>query len=163
MCINLFGMLVGKPERATRLMRALIGEDVARVRSVAVEWAPEPAADFLADRTAFDAMAEYERHDGSLVLLGIETKLTDSFSQKLYYSLLLSRLRSSSPVSIAAEGADTDAIRKTVRIVMWLAAPKFHPLLGTATLSPLEWLNKQLAPDQIELRFLDLGPLLGKY
>jgi hypothetical protein len=84
MCFNLFGPLVGNPERATRLVRALVGADVARVRRVAIEWAPEPSAEYLADRTAFDAMAEYEHADGSLVLLGIETKLTDSFSQSPY-------------------------------------------------------------------------------
>lgn len=39
---------------------------------------------YLGARTAFDAMIEYERADGSLVLVGIETKLTDSFSQKPY-------------------------------------------------------------------------------
>lgn len=84
MCLNLFGALVGQPERATRLMRALADDDVARVLRVAVEWAPAPAPDYLDDRTAFDAMVEYERRDGSVVLLGIETKLTDSFSQKPY-------------------------------------------------------------------------------
>jgi hypothetical protein len=84
MCFNLFGPLVAQPERATRLVRALVGDDVARVRCVAIEWAPEPATEYLADRTAFDAMVEYERRDGSVALLGIETKLTDSFSQKPY-------------------------------------------------------------------------------
>jgi hypothetical protein len=84
MCVNLFGALVDQPERSTRLLRALVGDDVARVRRVAVEWAPEPAADYLGDRTAFDAMVEYERRDGAVVLLGIETKLTDTFSQKPY-------------------------------------------------------------------------------
>ena len=84
MCFNLFGMLVGNEARATRLVRAWLGDEVARVRRVAIEWAPEPASAYLDDRTAFDAMIEYERADGALVLVGIETKLTDSFSQKLY-------------------------------------------------------------------------------
>jgi hypothetical protein len=84
MCFNLFGPLVAQPERATRLVRALVGDDVTRVTKVAIEWAPEPAAEYLADRTAFDAMVEYERGDGSMVLVGVETKLTDSFSQKPY-------------------------------------------------------------------------------
>jgi hypothetical protein len=84
MCFNLFGPLVEQPERATRLLRGLIGDDLARVRNVAIEWSPQPAADYLGDRTAFDAKVEYERRDGSVVLLGIETKLTDSFSQKPY-------------------------------------------------------------------------------
>ncbi len=84
MCFNLFGALVRQPERAVRLLRPLLGDDVARVRRVAIEWAPAPTTNYLGDRTAFDAMIEYERPDGSLVLVGIETKLTDSFSQKPY-------------------------------------------------------------------------------
>ena len=84
MCFNLFGPLVGRTERATRLVRPLLGGDVARVRRVAIEWAPSPAESYLADRTAFDAMIEYERADGALVLVGIETKLTDTFSLKPY-------------------------------------------------------------------------------
>lgn len=84
MCFNLFGPLVNDPERATRLLVPLLGGEVVRVRRVAIEWAPSPAASFLGDRTAFDAMIEGERPDGSLVLIGVETKLTDSFSQKPY-------------------------------------------------------------------------------
>jgi hypothetical protein len=84
MCFNLFGPLVDRPERATRLLRGLVGHEIARVRRVGIEWAPEPAADYLGDRTAFDAVIEYERPDGALALLGIETKLTDSFSQRPY-------------------------------------------------------------------------------
>lgn len=84
MCFNLMGPLVGQPERATRLVRALVGDEVARVHSVAIEWAPEPAANHLNDRTAFDAFVDYERPDGSRAALGIETKLTDSFSQRPY-------------------------------------------------------------------------------
>ncbi len=85
MCFNLFGPLAVNAERATRLVKSLLGADeVARVSRVAIEWAPDPAASYLGDRTAFDAVVEYERPDGSRALLGIETKLTDSFSQKAY-------------------------------------------------------------------------------
>ena len=84
MCFNLFGPLVDAPERATRLLGALIGDDLARVTRVAIEWAPAPAHEYLDDRTAFDAFVEYERRDGTLVAFGVETKLTDSFSQKPY-------------------------------------------------------------------------------
>jgi hypothetical protein len=53
-------------------------------RHSAIEWAPEPAVDYLADRTAFDAFFEVELADGSLAFVGIETKLTDAFSDKRY-------------------------------------------------------------------------------
>ena len=85
MCFNLFGPLVANAERATRLARALLGADeVARVVRVAIEWAPEPPSEYLGDRTAFDAVIDYLRPNGELVLLGVETKLTDSFSQQEY-------------------------------------------------------------------------------
>jgi hypothetical protein len=84
MCFNLFGPLVDAPERASRLLGALVGTDLARVTQVAIEWAPAPAYEYLDDRTAFDAFFEYERHDGTRVAVGVETKLTDSFSQKPY-------------------------------------------------------------------------------
>ncbi len=82
MCFNLFGPLVDAPERATRLLGALIGDDLVRVKRVAIEWAPAPAHEYLDDRTAFDAFVEYERRDGTCVAFGVETKLTDSFSQR---------------------------------------------------------------------------------
>ena len=42
MCFNLFGPLVDAPERASRLLGALIGDDLARVTRVSIEWAPAP-------------------------------------------------------------------------------------------------------------------------
>ncbi len=59
-------------------------ESVAEVTRVAIEWAPEPASDYLGDRTAFDAFVEYRTQEGDLCALGIETKLTEPFSQKVY-------------------------------------------------------------------------------
>jgi hypothetical protein len=51
---------------------------------VIFEYAPEPAAEYLNDRTAFDAFIEYRHLDGKLGFVGIETKLTEPFSPKLY-------------------------------------------------------------------------------
>jgi hypothetical protein len=84
MCCNLFGPLVDNPERATRMVRALLGDEVRSVVRVAIEWSPTPAAEYLGDLTAFDAFMDYERADGTRAALGIETKLTDTFSQKPY-------------------------------------------------------------------------------
>ena len=47
---------------------------------------PGAPHEYLDDRTAFDAFVEYERRDGTRVAFGVETKLTDSFSQKPYDS-----------------------------------------------------------------------------
>ena len=84
MCFNLFGELALDLELATVLARALWGDHVRKVTSVRFEWAPSPAAEYLNDKTAFDAVIEYEGSDGKLGFVGIETKLTEPFSEDFY-------------------------------------------------------------------------------
>ena len=83
MCFNLFGYLQLNLDLASRTFAAL-DPDVERVTDVRMEYAPEPAADYLNDRTAFDALVAYERKGGGRGFFGIETKLTEKFSQKEY-------------------------------------------------------------------------------
>lgn len=85
-CFNLFGPLARDCNLATRLLETLPQLNVARVRSVALEFTPDPAEEYLGDGTAFDAFIDYERRDGSRAFLGVETKLTDTFSQNNYDS-----------------------------------------------------------------------------
>ena len=80
MCFNLFGPLVRDLKLATTLWRQLLGDQVAKVEMVAIEWAPKPPAEYLDDKTAFDAFVEYRRPDGKLAFIGIETKLAEPFS-----------------------------------------------------------------------------------
>jgi hypothetical protein len=83
-CFNLFAPLALDLELATRLVNSLPGlPDGLRVTQVACEFAPSPAH-HLRDRTAFDAWIEYARPDGRLGFVGIETKLTEPFSNKSY-------------------------------------------------------------------------------
>ena len=84
MCFNLFGELRQDLDLATTLTRALWGDHVRSVTDVRFEWAPTPRADYLDDRTAFDAIIEYEASDGRLGFVGIETKLTEPFSEVDY-------------------------------------------------------------------------------
>jgi len=85
MCFNLFGPLVDDLDFATAAFGALLGPgEVARVTQVTFEYAPEPKCEYLSDGTAFDAFVTYERPDGGVAFLGIETKLTEPFSQKRY-------------------------------------------------------------------------------
>jgi hypothetical protein len=84
LCFNLFGHLGLHLDLATRLMDALFPGEVKRVTRVVVEHAPEPKAEYLNDRTAFDAFIEYVGHDDRPAFLGIETKLTEPFSPKVY-------------------------------------------------------------------------------
>ncbi len=82
MCFNLFGPLVDDHDLARRVLQELVSDDVAEVTQVALEFAPQPASEYLDDRTAFDAFIAYRRADGELSFVGIETKLTEPFSQK---------------------------------------------------------------------------------
>lgn len=86
MCFNLFAPLqVMTPALATACVAALLPDPVAwhRFERVAFEYAPSPKHEFLDDGTAFDAFIEFEQPDGSVGFIGIETKLTEPFSQKI--------------------------------------------------------------------------------
>ncbi len=84
MCFNLFGPLVRDHELAKNLLATIVPENFSEVIRVEIEWAPEPVTNYLNDHTAFDAFIEYWTEDGQLVGLGIETKLSEPFSQKAY-------------------------------------------------------------------------------
>jgi hypothetical protein len=84
MAFNLFGPLIDAPDLATRLFRTLLPDRIERVTRVQIEEAPEPASEYLADNTSFDAFVEYLRPDGARGFVGIETKLTEPFSAKRY-------------------------------------------------------------------------------
>ena len=84
MCFNLFGPLVDDLTLATRLVGALPGlPRNIHVTHVALEYAPKKSR-HLGDATSHDAFVEYELPDGGLGFIGIETKLTELFSDKSY-------------------------------------------------------------------------------
>ncbi len=84
LCFNLFGELAADHALAQRLLDGLAGLDVAEVLEVKIEYAPEPASEYLDDCTAFDAFVDYRRRDGAQAFLGVETKLTEPFSEQHY-------------------------------------------------------------------------------
>lgn len=86
MCFNLFGELALNHDNATDIVRALWGTHVKRVTAVQIEWSPQPASEYLDDRTAFDAFVEYEDDAGQAGFIGVEVKLTEPFSQRRYDS-----------------------------------------------------------------------------
>lgn len=84
MCFNLFGPLCADAKLGTRLIRTLPGmQKIQEVTKVQVEYAPDKSK-HLNDSTAFDAYVEYIGKDGTKGFVGIETKLTEPFSQKKY-------------------------------------------------------------------------------
>lgn len=86
MCFNLFGLFVKRPALATQLLRIFPELELDEVIEVKLEYAPQPNFEYLGDCTSFDAFVDYRRTDGTRALLGIETKLTEPFSQKQYDS-----------------------------------------------------------------------------
>jgi hypothetical protein len=84
MCFNLFGPWALDHDLATHVLKQILPGQVDHVTKVLFEHAPQPASEYLNDRTAFDAFVEYTRPDGCLGFIGIETKLTEPFSQKHY-------------------------------------------------------------------------------
>ncbi|MBK6877295.1 MAG: hypothetical protein IPG99_12805 [Ignavibacteria bacterium] len=45
---------------------------------------PQPASEYLNDRTAFDAYFEYFTKETNHGIIGVEVKFTEPFSQKVY-------------------------------------------------------------------------------
>lgn len=80
MCFNLFAPLALDLVMASRLIAGLLGLDgTLHVTGIRIEYAP-PKEQHLNDKTAFDIWIEYERGD-IRGFLGVETKLTEPFSQ----------------------------------------------------------------------------------
>jgi len=82
MAFNLFGPLHDDPDLAALLLDPLLPGGVGTAE-VDVEWAP-PRKLHLDDATSFDVVVRYVRADGRRAIAGIETKLTEPFSQKVY-------------------------------------------------------------------------------
>ena len=76
MCFNLFGPLVSNPTIATAAIRAWWPNAPGRFRKVRFEWSPGRQIEgrFLENRSAFDVAFELELEDGSLGVIGVETK-----------------------------------------------------------------------------------------
>ncbi len=84
MCFNIFGTLRMHPNLLTELLNALLPLNVKEVEAVICEAAPLPAADYLDDRSAFDAVIFFVDTAGSRRFLAVETKYTEAFSQLRY-------------------------------------------------------------------------------
>jgi len=81
MCFNLFGPMVKDVELTTRLFKLIIPIEFNTVEYVTIEHVLEPASEYLNDKTAFDAFVELSLPGGRHGFVGIETKLTEPFSQ----------------------------------------------------------------------------------
>lgn len=85
MCFNLFGMMKNDLLLATDFWKIHFPE-IKEIIRVELEYAPQPAAKYLNDRTAFDSYFEYITVNSKKGLIGIEVKFTEPFSQQHYDS-----------------------------------------------------------------------------
>jgi len=83
LCFNLFGHLRAYPEHAATVLSATFDLDIAKIETIEVEWAPDPPL-HLGDKTAFDAYVQYTTSSGSRGFIGVETKYTENFTQRVY-------------------------------------------------------------------------------
>ena len=81
MCFNLFAPLALDEAMGAVLLGAFLDREVARVVRVIIEHAPKPKSEYLDDATSFDTFVEYVEPGGQRAFVGIETKLTEPFSQ----------------------------------------------------------------------------------
>ncbi len=90
MCFNMFVPLRLAVERneefVNRLFRELLIEvgvkqSVKRILRIEIEYVPLPIAEYLNDKTAFDAFVVYEMEGNQKGILGIEAKYTDSLGK----------------------------------------------------------------------------------
>ncbi|MDR3627266.1 MAG: hypothetical protein P4L45_10560, partial [Ignavibacteriaceae bacterium] len=84
MCFNLFGLMVRDLDLATQLWNSIFPKEIKIIKKILLEYSPEPNRNFLNDATAFDAFIEYVNFNDDLCFIGIETKLTEPFSQANY-------------------------------------------------------------------------------
>lgn len=122
MAFNLFGPLVAELDVATQLLAAVLPGGVSEVTSVKIEYAPEPASEYLNDRTAYDAFIEYIDGDGERAFVGVETKLSEPFSQKRYEYVDLDEKPNRYRVVTEAEGSPW------LELVPELTEPKWNQL-----------------------------------
>ncbi len=71
--------------------------------------------------------------------------------EALVYARLLHHVRQR---HIAGAGDGLEATRRAERIIMWLVAPEYHPLVVADGDSPIRWINEGMADDSVELRVL---------
>ncbi len=76
--------------------------------------------------------------------------------ESFYYGRLLHWIRVGLPDGrqIQGEGAGYEAARRAERIIVWLIAPRVHPLVYSRGDSPLRWLNQALEGSGLEFKIL---------
>lgn len=121
----------------------------------ATTWTPskKSAVDMWAPSPDGRVLHLFELKDAGNAPLGI-------LSEAVYYGLLLGYVRSTggnSSIQVLPKAVGLTAARNATRIVMWLVAPSFHPLVFEKQDSPLSWLNTAAQEWGVEFRILPIA------
>lgn len=153
LCFNLFGPLAADLGLATSLLRATLPAEIQEVTGIEFEVAPEPASEYLGDKTAFDVLIRYVRPDGAPGFIGVEVKLTEPFSQKAYDMLSYQRLTAmvGSPFDPLHRAELVDARWNQLwRNHLLVQAVKAHPSTPSGTVGWLAVVRHPLDQDAAE-------------
>lgn len=114
MAFNLFGPLHLDADLARTLLDPLLPGGVSSAK-VDVEWAPDPAT-HLNDATSFDVVIRYATRRGQPAIAAVETKLTEPFSPKKYYT---ARYRETARKSSVWKNPDSPALAESAWNQIW--------------------------------------------
>jgi len=64
-------------EFAKNVLNEFVSNSITEIIGINIEYAPEPAENYLDDRTSFDAIIKYKHTDNQIGMLGIEVKYTE--------------------------------------------------------------------------------------
>jgi hypothetical protein len=64
-------------EFAKNVLNEFVSNSINEITGINIEYAPEPAVNYLDDRTSFDAIIRYKHTDNQIGILGIEVKYTE--------------------------------------------------------------------------------------
>lgn len=64
-------------EYAKNVLNEFVFKAIEEIIEINIEYAPEPAENYLKDRTSFDAYIKYKHSDNQIGVLGIEVKYTE--------------------------------------------------------------------------------------
>lgn len=74
---NLFIPLLSDLEYAKNALNGFVSNSIHTITDIQIAYAPDPAKDYLDDRTSFDACVMYRLADGGTGILGIEVKYSE--------------------------------------------------------------------------------------
>lgn len=142
LCFNLFGHLRLHKRTAADVFQRLLGLKMDEVEDIEVEFAPHPPAEYLNDRSAFDAYVKFSS-SGKSGFIAVETKYTDKFSRDVYPDLTKPRKDRYSEFSTRPQGFRSDSIEPFLK-------PEVNQVWRNALLAIAHQMRDGFDPDLVK-------------